>query len=159
MAAHIVTACFIYLTLWLLRQCFHSGICCTTQYNTYLALVIPTASCFDSVFILIFLYRILTALAVFDRVLYFCSLWAQITRLLRLFWMSVWAAQYCSDITFVLTVAHYIYNWSWVNIFTTWTALFIVIVNFGLSHNLLLNALNCLIIKHQVGDSIIVWSR
>ena len=84
-AAHIVTACFIYLTLWLLRQCCHSSICCTKQYNTYLALVIPTASCFDSVFILIFVYRILTALAVFDIVLYFCSIWAQITRLLRLF--------------------------------------------------------------------------
>ena len=73
MAAHIVTACFIYLTLWLLRQCCHSGNCCTTQYNTYLALVIPTASCFDSVLILVFLYRILTALAVFFIVLYFRS--------------------------------------------------------------------------------------
>ena len=28
-----------------------AGNCCTTQYNTYLALVIPTASCFDSVLI------------------------------------------------------------------------------------------------------------
>ena len=70
--------------------------------------------------------------------------------------MSVWAAQYCSDSTFVLTVAHYIYNWSRVNIFTTWTALIIVIVNFGSSHNLLLTTLNGFIIKHQVGDSIIV---
>ena len=112
MAAHIVTACFIYLTLWLLRQCCHSGICCTTQYNTYLALVIPTASCFDSVFILIFLYRILTALAVFDIVLYFCTLGSNNKVVKVVLNMSVWAAQYCSDITFVLTVAHYIYNWS-----------------------------------------------
>ena len=34
----------------------------------------------------------------------------------------------------------------------------IVIVRFGLSHNLLLTTVFGLIIKHQVGDSIIVWS-
>ena len=85
MAAHTVTACSIYITLWLLWQCCHTITCCTTQYNTYLALVIPMASCFDSVLILVFLYRILTALAVFVIVLYFCSLRAQITRLKRLF--------------------------------------------------------------------------
>ena len=42
--------------------------------------------------------------------------------------------------------------------FTTWTALIIVTVNFGSCHNLLLTTVNGLIIKHQVGDSI-VWSR
>ena len=43
--------------------------------------------------------------------------------------------------------------------FTTWIALMIVIVRFGLSHNLLLTTVFGLIIKHHVGDSIIVWSR
>ena len=72
--SHCDSLLYIYINLWLLRQCCHSGNCCTTQYNTYLALVISTASCFDSVLILVFLYRILTALAVFVIVLYFCSL-------------------------------------------------------------------------------------
>ena len=35
----------------------------------------------------------------------------------------------------------------------------VIIVNFGLAHNLLLTTVNGLIIKHPVGDSIIVWSR
>ena len=56
----------------------------------------------------------------------------------------------------MLTVGHYIYNLSRVNIFTTWIALIIIIVNFSLAHNLLLTTVNGLFIKHQVGDSIIV---
>ena len=56
----------------------------------------------------------------------------------------------------MLTVARYIYNLSRVYIFTTWTALIIIIVNIGLAHNLMLTTVNGLIIKHQVGDLIIV---
>ena len=60
----------------------------------------------------------------------------------------------------MLTVAHYIYILLIKGLhITTWTALIIVIVNSGSCHNLLLTIVNGLIIKHQVGDSIIVWSR
>ena len=59
----------------------------------------------------------------------------------------------------MLTVARYIYNCSRVYIFTTLAALIIIIVNFGLVHNLMLTTVDGLNIKHQVGDLIIVLSR
>ena len=71
----------------------------------------PAGPATTALLILVFLYRSLTALAVFVIVLYFCSLWAQITRLLRLFSIGQFELlKYCSDSTFVLSVAHYIYN-------------------------------------------------
>ena len=100
-----------------------TSICCTTQYNTYLPLVTPTANCSDSIWILIFLYRILTALVVLYLVLCICRVWAPITMLLRLYSIVQFKVlQYCSSSAVVLNVAGHIYLIMGLH-FTTWIAL------------------------------------